>query len=105
VAWCSVGKAATYSRGEPTFTRKSPTLFGRILLTGDAAFVVRPHTAAGTAKAAFEASVLARALKSARANVDVAPQSTERLQLKYGNALYEYGLALGNRWPRKRSTD
>ncbi|WP_342713080.1 hypothetical protein AAFG13_19875 [Bradyrhizobium sp. B124] len=81
------------------------TLFGRVLLTGDAAFVVRPHTAGGTAKAAYEASVLARALKSARANVDVALQSTERLQLEYGNALYQYGLALGNRWSRDRSTD
>ncbi|SDH72349.1 MULTISPECIES: FAD binding domain-containing protein [Bradyrhizobium] len=81
------------------------TLFGRVLLTGDAAFVVRPHTAGGTAKAAYEASVLARALKSARANVDVALQSTERLQLEYGNALYQYGLALGNRWSRERSTD
>ena len=81
------------------------TLFGRILLTGDAAFVVRPHTAGGTAKAAYEASVLARALKSARANVDVALQSTEQQQLEYGNALYEYGLALGNRWSRERSTD
>ena len=81
------------------------TLFGRILLTGDAAFVVRPHTAGGTAKAAYEASVLARALKSARANIDVALQSTEQQQLEYGNALYEYGLALGNRWSRERSTD
>lgn len=33
---------------------------------------IEPHTAGGTAKAAYEASVLARALKSARANVDVA---------------------------------
>lgn len=81
------------------------TLFGRILLTGDAAFVVRPHTAGGTAKAAYEASVLARAMKSARANVDVALQSTERRQLEYGNALYQYGLALGNRWSRERATD
>ncbi len=80
------------------------TLFGRILLTGDAAFVVRPHTAGGTAKAAYEAPVLARALKSARANVDVALRSTEQLQLEYGKALYEHGLALGSRWVRERST-
>ena len=33
------------------------TLFGQILLTGDAAFVVRPHTAGGTAKATYEGSV------------------------------------------------
>jgi 2-polyprenyl-6-methoxyphenol hydroxylase-like FAD-dependent oxidoreductase len=81
------------------------TLFGRILLTGDAAFVVRPHTAGGTAKAAYEASTLSRALKSGLANVDAALRSTEQQQLEYGNALYEYGLALGNRWSRERSTD
>jgi 2-polyprenyl-6-methoxyphenol hydroxylase-like FAD-dependent oxidoreductase len=81
------------------------TLFGRILLTGDAAFVVRPHTAGGTAKAAYEASVLVRALKSARAHLDVALTSTEQLQLEYGNALYQYGLELGNRWSRERNTD
>ncbi|MBH5397206.1 hypothetical protein HZZ13_05285 [Bradyrhizobium sp. CNPSo 4010] len=81
------------------------TVFGRILLTGDAAFVVRPHTAGGTAKAAYEASVLAHALQSAGANVDSALSSTERLQLEYGNSLYRYGLALGNRWSRERSTD
>jgi 2-polyprenyl-6-methoxyphenol hydroxylase-like FAD-dependent oxidoreductase len=75
------------------------TLFGRVLLTGDAAFVVRPHTAGGTAKAAHEASALARALKSARANVDVALRSVEQLQLD-GNALFDYGVALGNRWSR-----
>jgi 2-polyprenyl-6-methoxyphenol hydroxylase-like FAD-dependent oxidoreductase len=81
------------------------TLFGRVLLTGDAAFVVRPHTAGGTAKAAHEASILARALASAKANVEAALQSTERLQLEYGNALFEYGLALGNRWTKKRKPD
>ena len=51
---------------------------GRTLLTGDAAFVVRPHTAGGTAKAAYEASVLSRALKSARANVDVAHRQAQQ---------------------------
>ena len=81
------------------------TLFGRVLLAGDAAFVVRPHTAGGTAKAAHEASALARALASARQNVDVALQSTEQLQLEYGNALFEYGLALGNRWSKKSIRD
>ncbi|TFV49662.1 hypothetical protein [Bradyrhizobium niftali] len=85
--------------------RVPKTLFGRILLTGDAAFVVRPHTAGGTAKAAYEAASLARALNSARANVDVALLSAERQQLEYGNALYEYGLALGNRWLRDRRAD
>jgi 2-polyprenyl-6-methoxyphenol hydroxylase-like FAD-dependent oxidoreductase len=77
------------------------TLFGRVLLTGDAAFVVRPHTAGGTAKAAHEASMLARALAGAQANVQAALGSTERLQLEYGNALFECGPSLGNRWTKK----
>lgn len=46
-----------------------------------------------------------RALSSARPTVDVALLSTERQQLDYGNALYEYGLALGNRWLRERRID
>ena len=33
--------------------------FGRVCLVGDAAFVVRPHTAAATAKAAADAATLA----------------------------------------------
>ena len=36
--------------------------FGRVCLLGDAAFVVRPHAAAGTAKAAADAWALADAL-------------------------------------------
>src|SRR6202166_3747048 len=36
------------------------TLFGRIVLTGDAAFVVRPHTAGATAKAAYDALLLGK---------------------------------------------
>jgi len=62
---------------------------------------VRPHAAGGTAKAAHEASMLARALAGAKANVEVALQSTGLLQLEYGNDLFEYGLALGNRWTKK----
>ena len=36
--------------------------FGRVCLIGDAAFVARPHAAAGTAKAAADAWALAEAL-------------------------------------------
>jgi hypothetical protein len=45
--------------------------------------------------------MLARALAGAKANVEVALQSTGLLQLEYGNDLFEYGLALGNRWTKK----
>ena len=40
--------------------------FGRVCLIGDAAFVVRPHAAAGTAKAAADAWALAEALDARR---------------------------------------
>jgi 2-polyprenyl-6-methoxyphenol hydroxylase-like FAD-dependent oxidoreductase len=54
------------------------TVFGRVCLLGDAAFVVRPHTAGATAKAARDATVLATALKRARQNVDAGLRSFER---------------------------
>jgi 2-polyprenyl-6-methoxyphenol hydroxylase-like FAD-dependent oxidoreductase len=77
------------------------TLFGRILLTGDAAFVVRPHTAGATAKAAYDALVLGKSLGRARSNVDVGLEEVERLQLEYGGSLVQYGVELGDRWAKK----
>ena len=76
------------------------TLFGRVVLLGDAAFVVRPHTAAGAAKAAHDADALAAALRRAGPNVDVALESAQELQLEYGRSLSRYGQALGERWAR-----
>src|SRR6266403_4585875 len=72
------------------------TLFGRILLTGDAAFVVRPHTAGATAKAAYDALALGKTLGRARSNVDVGLEEVERLQLEYGGSLVQYGVELGD---------
>ena len=40
--------------------------FGRVCLIGDAAFAVRPHAAAGTAKAAADGWALADALTAGR---------------------------------------
>jgi 2-polyprenyl-6-methoxyphenol hydroxylase-like FAD-dependent oxidoreductase len=77
------------------------TLFGRILLTGDAAFVVRPHTAGATAKAAYDALVLGKTLGGARSNVDVGLEEVERLQLEYGGSLVQYGVELGDRWAKR----
>lgn len=76
------------------------TVFGRIMLTGDSAFVVRPHTAGATAKAAYDALVLGRFLGQARANVDAGLEEVERLQLEYGSSLVQYGVALGDRWAK-----
>src|SRR5271169_4694042 len=78
------------------------TVFGRVMLLGDAAFVVRPHTAGATAKAAHDAWVLGRSLARARQNVDAGLMAAERLQLDYGNDLTRYGIALGDKWASER---
>jgi hypothetical protein len=77
------------------------TLFGRILPTRDAAFVVRPHTAGATAKAAYDALALGKNIGLARSNVDVGLEEVERLQLEYGGSLVQYGVDLGDRWVKK----
>jgi 2-polyprenyl-6-methoxyphenol hydroxylase-like FAD-dependent oxidoreductase len=74
------------------------TVFGRVCLLGDAAFVVRPHTAGATAKAARDAMTLARALKRAGRNVDAGLGGFEEMQIEFGRGLVDYGVALGRRW-------
>jgi 2,6-dihydroxypyridine 3-monooxygenase len=61
--------------------------FGRACLLGDAAFAVRPHAAAGTAKAAADGWALAAALTAADGDVPAALASWERSQLALGQAL------------------
>src|SRR5467141_4243257 len=78
------------------------TVFGRVCLLGDAAFVVRPHTAGATAKAARDAATLARALKRAGRNVDAGLSGFEEMQIEFGRGLVDYGVALGRRWPPER---
>lgn len=73
-------------------------VFGREVLLGDAAFVVRPHTAGATAKAARDALVLAAALKRARQDIDAALDAFEQAQLEYGRQMSDHGVALGRRW-------
>ena len=48
---------------QPIYDLESPRLaFGRVAIVGDAAFVARPHVAAGVSKAADDAAALAEAL-------------------------------------------
>ncbi|MEM8951925.1 MAG: FAD-dependent monooxygenase [Pseudomonadota bacterium] len=77
------------------------TVFGRVCLLGDAAFVVRPHTAGATAKAARDAAMLATALSRSSEDVDAGLKSFETMQLDYGRDLVRYGVALGQRWAAK----
>jgi len=62
--------------------------FGRVCLIGDAAFVARPHAAAGTAKAAADAWALADALDRQR-NVPTALAQWEPGQLALGQQLLD----------------
>lgn len=68
--------------------------FGRACLIGDAGFVMRPHAAAGTAKAAANAWGLAEALESAT-TIDEALAAWEPEQLRVGSDLVRRTQRLG----------
>jgi 2-polyprenyl-6-methoxyphenol hydroxylase-like FAD-dependent oxidoreductase len=72
-------------------------LFGRVCLVGDAAFIVRPHTAGATAKAADDARALAFAAQAWRTDFDAELARWEADRLAGGRAMSHYGLALGRR--------
>jgi len=67
--------------------------FGRVAIIGDAAFVARPHVAAGVAKAADDAAALVAAL----AVDEVAPalQRFEAARLPVGQRIIERARHLG----------
>lgn len=70
---------------QPIFDLESPALaFGRVALTGDAAFVVRPHVGAGATKAAIDAAVLADCLGHVGENVPGGLARFEAVQLPFG---------------------
>ncbi|KWO40185.1 hypothetical protein WT97_02710 [Burkholderia sp. MSMB1459WGS] len=73
--------------------------FGRAVLLGDAACIVRPHTAAGVAKAADDAIGLAEALRDVArgAAFDVALAGWDARQRAAGALLSARGIALGAR--------
>lgn len=60
---------------------------GRVCLIGDAAFAVRPHAAAGTAKAAEDGWVLAAELERSGGDVPAALHRWQAAQLTLGRAL------------------
>lgn len=60
---------------------------GRACLVGDAAFAVRPHAAAGTAKACEDGWVLAEELQNSGGDVPKALSAWEARQLDLGSAL------------------
>ncbi len=70
--------------------------FGRVCLLGDAAFSVRPHAAAGTAKAAADGWALAEALDGCD-DVVAALARWEERQLELGRALLDRTRRIGSR--------
>jgi 2-polyprenyl-6-methoxyphenol hydroxylase-like FAD-dependent oxidoreductase len=72
--------------------------FGRVCILGNAAFVPRPHTAAGVSKVASNAVALAKSIGNS-SNVDVAEalKRWEPSQIELGNNLKYLGVSLGNR--------
>jgi 2-polyprenyl-6-methoxyphenol hydroxylase-like FAD-dependent oxidoreductase len=79
---------------QPIYEYETPRMVNRrIALLGDAAFIARPHTAMGVAKAAGDAMTLASALGNRP--VDEALASYERARLPQGHAIVAYGRRLG----------
>lgn len=66
---------------------------GRLVLIGDSAFVARPHTAMGVAKAAGDALALTSALDEAP--IEAALQRYQRARLRIGHAIVDFGRRLG----------
>jgi 2-polyprenyl-6-methoxyphenol hydroxylase-like FAD-dependent oxidoreductase len=74
---------------------ESPRLVvGRVVLLGDAAFVARPHVAAGVSKAALDAAFLADALAD-EGDIDAALARYERERLDFGRRIVAHGRRLG----------
>jgi len=67
---------------------------GRIALLGDAAFIVRPHTAMGVSKAAGDAMTLRNCVAEAR-EVPEALRRYDNLRRLAGNEIAAYGRQLG----------
>ena len=71
--------------------------FGRACLIGDAAFSIRPHAAAGTAKAAEDGWRLADAMHAEHGDVLAALRRWEPNQLALGNTVMDRSREIGRR--------
>lgn len=90
-----VGATASPSVQAITDLASSRCVFGRTAVTGDAAFVPRPHTAYGSAKAAVDVDALAAALAAHDGDVDAALAAWEPDTLARGRRVVEHGTRLG----------
>ena len=79
---------------QPIFDLESPrTVFGRVALLGDAAFVARPHVGAGVTKAALDAASLADV--TADDDLVAGLQRYQSAQQPFGSGLVALGRAEG----------
>src|SRR2546430_15042361 len=79
---------------QPIYDLETPRMaFGRVAIIGDAAFVARPHVAAGVAKAADDAAALAAALEVEEDESALRRFEAERLPL--GRRMIERARHLG----------
>jgi 2-polyprenyl-6-methoxyphenol hydroxylase-like FAD-dependent oxidoreductase len=79
---------------QPIYDLESPRLaIGRVAIVGDAAFVARPHVAAGVSKAADDAAALAQALDGD--DVEAALRRFEAERLPEGRKIIERARHLG----------
>jgi 2-polyprenyl-6-methoxyphenol hydroxylase-like FAD-dependent oxidoreductase len=75
---------------QPIFDLETPqTVFGRVALVGDAAFVARPHVGAGVTKAALDAASLAEAASGD--NVATSLLRFQRDQQPFGSGVVALG--------------
>lgn len=79
-------------------------VFGRVCLLGDAAFVLRPHAAVATAKAAVDSAALGAAIGANPNDLDYALANWETRQLQYGRNLVNQAIALGTRSVKRGKT-
>ena len=80
---------------QPIYDLESPHMaFGRVAIAGDAAFVARPHVAAGVSKAADDAAALVGALQ-AENSVESALKRYEAVRLKENYRIIERARHLG----------
>ena len=80
---------------QPIYDLESARMeFGRVAILGDAAFVARPHVAAGVSKAADDAAALAQAL-TAEPDVPAALKRYEAARLRENRRIIERARHLG----------
>jgi 2-polyprenyl-6-methoxyphenol hydroxylase-like FAD-dependent oxidoreductase len=86
--YAAVVRATPQPFFQPVTDLDSPRIVaGRVALIGDAAFVARPHVAAGVAKAALNAAWLADALAASGGDIDAGLAAYEARTLPFGQAM------------------